>query len=304
MLVSANLSSAVEGCEATVPKSSPDIEVSADIGCSLVQIYPTNILAGLVKLNGTVTLGRDPDNTMHLPDASVSRHHARLQWNGSAYQVQDLDSTNGTFVDDRRITQCELHGHETIRIGSYMFKFLPAGGIEAQYHTTVYAAMTRDGLTGAFNKSFLLDALDHEMARSYRSLRPLSLMIMDIDHFKKINDTHGHLVGDEVLREFARRLNECRRQDDLLCRYGGEEFVLILSETSLADALPLAERCRLAVADKPFETSDGSISVTVSIGAAELALSQVRLTRTQLLEQADQQLYQAKKTGRNRICSK
>lgn len=290
--------------DATLQKSSPDIALpTAGQCCSLVQIYPTNILAGLVKLNGTVTLGRDSDNTVHLPDASVSRHHARLELIGERFQLTDLGSTNGTFVDDHRVTQCELHGEETIRIGSFIFKFLPAGGIEAHYHATVYSAMTRDGLTGAFNKSFLLDALDHEIARSYRSLRPLSVLIMDLDHFKKINDTYGHLVGDEVLREFARRLDNCRRQDDLLCRYGGEEFVLILSETQLSDAMPLAERCLKAVGDTPFSTSAGEIAVTVSIGATELNLDQLRVTRTQLLELADQQLYQAKKSGRNRVCS-
>lgn len=289
--------------DATLPKSLPDIALpAADACCSLVQIYPTNILAGLVKLSGTVTLGREPDNHIQLADASVSRHHACLEWMSDGYQLKDLGSTNGTFVNDCRVSQCKLHGDETIRIGSFIFKFLPAGGIEAHYHTTVYSAMTRDGLTGAFNKSFLLDALDHEIARSYRSMRPMSVLILDIDHFKKINDTYGHLVGDEVLREFARRLNDSRRQDDLLCRYGGEEFVMILSETNSPDAKSLAERCRLAIADQPIETSAGAISVTVSIGTTELLLDDQRLSRTQLLEQADQQLYQAKKTGRNRVC--
>lgn len=288
--------------DATLPKSSPDIAVPREGSCcSLVQIYPTNILAGLVKLSGTINLGRDADNHLQLADASVSRHHARLEQVGSSYQLHDLGSTNGTFVNDRRITQCELHGDETIRMGSFIFKFLPAGGIEAHYHSTVYSAMTRDGLTGAFNKSYLLDALDHEIARSYRSLRPLTLLMMDIDHFKKINDTHGHLVGDEVLREFATRLNNCRRQDDLLCRYGGEEFVLILSETPLTAAIQLAERCRLAVAQESFSTSESSIDVTVSIGAASLNLEHQRITRATLLELADQQLYLAKKSGRNRV---
>ncbi len=300
MVVCANASVS----DLTVPKSKPDIALPSEgTCCSLVQIYPTNILAGLVRLNGTVTVGRDEDNHLQLADASVSRHHACLELIGNRYHIRDLGSTNGTFVDDRKITECELKGDEEIRVGSFIFKFLPAGGIEAHYHSTVYSAMTRDGLTGAFNKSFLLDALDHEIARSRRSRRPLSVLVMDIDHFKKINDTYGHLVGDEVLREFARRLNQSRREDDLLCRYGGEEFVMILSDTQNREAIPLAERCRQSIADQPFTTSAGDISVTVSIGIAELDLTDDTATRSQLIEAADQKLYQAKKSGRNQVCS-
>ena len=218
------------------------------------------------------------------------------------YILRDLGSTNGTFVNDQSISECKLEGGEIIRFGSFMFKFLVADGIEAQYHSTVYAAMTRDGLTGAFNKSYLLDSLTHEIARHQRCGRPLSALLMDIDFFKKINDTHGHLVGDEVLREFSQRIATAKRADDLLCRYGGEEFTVVLSETSVEDAVLLADSLRVAIDSQLFSTSDGEIRVTVSIGAAELPKEE-SLNATALLERADVQLYRAKQSGRNRVCS-
>lgn len=271
--------------------------------CCLVQIYPANITDGLMKLKKPVlSIGRESTNDLALVDGSVSRQHAKLERGENGFFIRDLGSTNGTFVNDQRVTSFPLVGGETIRIGSFIFKFLRASAIEAQYHSTVYDAMTRDGLTGAFNKSYLLDSLAHEIARSRRCRRPLSVLIMDIDHFKKINDTYGHLVGDEVLREFGARLAASKRCDDLLCRYGGEEFVAILGETGLSDATNLAERCRLAVCEQPFSTTLGPISVTVSIGAAQLPVDDRELNSQSLLELADKQLYRAKQTGRNRVC--
>ena len=216
--------------------------------------------------------------------------------------LRDLGSTNGTIVDDVALSEHKLTGGETIRIGSFIFKFLRASGIEAQYHATVYNAMTRDGLTGAFNKSYLIDALKQEIARSSRCQRPLSVLLMDIDHFKKINDTYGHLVGDEVLREFSQRLAATKRADDLLCRYGGEEFTLILAETNIDDAVAIATQCNQAIGSQNFQTSAGSISVTVSVGAAQHPLSGQIMDAVALLENADVQLYRAKESGRNRVC--
>lgn len=271
--------------------------------CCLVQIYPTNIVDGLMKIErNSLSIGREAVNDLMLPDGSVSRQHAILERSATGYVIQDLGSTNGTYVNDQPITQVELDGGEIIRIGSFIFKFLSANCIEAQYHSTVYNAMTRDGLTGAFNKSYLIDSLQHEIARSLRCKRPLSVLLMDIDHFKSINDTYGHLVGDEILREFSNRLTQTKRPDDLLCRYGGEEFVLILGETELTQAVEIAERCREQIAVQPFASAEGNIPVTVSMGAAELLSTDEAITPTGLLKIADDRLYRAKQSGRNRVC--
>jgi diguanylate cyclase (GGDEF)-like protein len=273
--------------------------------CCFVQIYPTNIVDGLMRLgDDTLTIGREQSNDLSLVDGSVSRFHARLDRCEEGYLLRDLGSTNGTIVDNETVTQCKLVGGETIRFGSFIFKFLRASGIEAQYHATVYNAMTRDGLTGAFNKSYLLDSLAQEIARSQRCNRPLSVLLMDIDHFKKVNDTYGHLVGDEVLREFSQRISSAKREDDLLCRYGGEEFVLILGETNLEDAVAIAEKCNQGVGSQVFATSAGDIPVSVSLGVAQLPPTCEAVDAVAaLLESADVQLYRAKESGRNRVCA-
>lgn len=300
------MSTTLESIDATIARRNVNAEPILDTNdCCLVQIYPTNIVDGLVRLEmDTIAIGRELSNDLSLVDNSVSRHHALLVRSHHGYLIRDLGSTNGTIVNDEECTsERQLEGGETIRIGSFIFKFLRASCIEAQYHSTVYGAMTRDGLTGAFNKSYLLDSLSQQIARSKRCQRPLSVLIMDVDFFKKVNDTYGHLVGDEVLREFSRRLTATKREDDLLCRYGGEEFVLILAEASLSEAIQVAEACNAAVQATAFATSAGDIPVTVSIGAAQLPTTSHDTGCQELLGLADSQLYRAKQTGRNRVCS-
>jgi diguanylate cyclase (GGDEF)-like protein len=292
--------------DATIASHRVEVGPSVDTrDCCLVQIYPTNIVDGLMRLgDDTLTIGREQSNDLSLVDGSVSRFHARLDRCDEGYLLRDLGSTNGTIVDNETVSQCKLVGGETIRFGSFIFKFLRASGIEAQYHETVYNAMTRDGLTGAFNKNYLLDSLAQEIARSQRCNRPLSVLLMDIDYFKKVNDTYGHLVGDEVLREFSTRISSAKREDDLLCRYGGEEFVLILGETNLEDAVAIAEKCNQFVGSHVFTTSAGDISVTVSLGVAQLpSICETIDAAAALLERADVQLYRAKESGRNRVCA-
>lgn len=269
----------------------------------LVSIYPSGTTMGkrfaLNKQEHFV--GRLEELEIPLEGEGLSRRHARIFRDAHGWYIEDLGSTNGTHVNDVKIARQQLADGDLIRTGVAICKFLAGDNIEAAYHEEIYRMSIMDGLTGVHNKRYFLELMERELATSVRQQTPLSLIMMDIDHFKKINDTHGHLVGDEVLREFATRLNNCRRQDDLLCRYGGEEFVLILSETPLTAAIQLAERCRLAVAQESFSTSESSIDVTVSIGAASLNLEHQRITRATLLELADQQLYLAKKSGRNRV---
>lgn len=275
-----------------------------DKDCCLVQIYPTDVVDGLQKVEkDVVVLGRDVKCDIALDDANVSRQHARLERVAGGYMLIDLQSTNGTYVNEVPITEHRLTGGECLRLGSFIFKFLSADCLEAQYHETVYNAMTRDGLTKAFNKSYLLDSLSYELARSRRCQRPLSIVMLDIDHFKSVNDTHGHLVGDEVLKEFSQRLQGVSRADDLLCRYGGEEFVMVLGDTPLTEANRLAERYRQVVAAAPFETASGPLSVTTSLGVYEASLLPVEADLSELIKLADEHLYQAKRSGRNRVCS-
>lgn len=271
--------------------------------CCLVQIYPPDVIEGMMLLEqDEFLIGRSPDSDLPLLDGSVSRQHALLYRDHDGYAVRDLGSTNGTIINETVIqSDCYLKSGDTVRIGSFLFRFLSADSVETQYHETVYNALTRDALTGTMNKRFLMEAMAREISRSTRAKLEMAVIMLDIDHFKSVNDTHGHLVGDEVLRTFGQRINQICREDDLLARYGGEEFCLLLAATGREEAIQIAERCRRVLADTPFPSSIGPLEVTASFGFAVLDPENPPSTKG-LLEAADQQLYEAKRSGRNQVC--
>lgn len=269
--------------------------------CCLVQIYPADVIDGMLRLEQeSLVIGRDQDTDLCLHDGSVSRRHAELRRAGDAFEITDLGSTNGTLVNGARVETHRLTCGDSVKIGSFLFKFLAADSIETAYHETVYSALTIDALTGAFNKSYLLDNLQREIARCGRHGRPLAVVMTDIDRFKSVNDMHGHLVGDEVLREFGRRLGETCRDGDLFTRYGGEEFCLLMPDTDIQDAADIAERCRAAVASEAFTTASGPLAVTASFGV-EILKGGVPATPESVIGAADERLYAAKESGRNRV---
>ena len=268
----------------------------------IVQIYPADITQGMLKLSDdSIVLGRDHSVQRVLPDNSVSRKHAEISASGFDYEIRDLGSTNGTFVNGELIEHQVLNSGDTFQIGSFLFKFLTAGSVESQYHETVYSALTSDALTGTMNRRYLIETLKREIARARRRDEVITVAMMDIDHFKKVNDTFGHLIGDEVLREIGRRLGDAKREDDMLARFGGEEFCLVLAATDGPEAMKMLGRCRKSIADQPFTTAGGDISVTASFGFACLRPDQ-NMTINEILEEADVKLYEAKSAGRNRIC--
>ncbi|MEO1614889.1 MAG: GGDEF domain-containing protein [Planctomycetota bacterium] len=267
----------------------------------LVQIYPPEIVGGMTLIEkDRVIIGRDASADILLQDGSVSRQHAILRKSKSGYQIEDLGSTNGTIVAGYRVENAELKPGDTIQIGSFLFKYLSAGSVETQYYETVYSALTRDALTGTMNKRYLLETLDRSVATALRHKQPLSVVMVDVDHFKSVNDTYGHLVGDEVLREFGHRIGGVTRADDLLARFGGEEFCLLLTATDLDEAAVLAERCRQKISVQTFETTIGPLAITASFGVASLDL-QGGGTGNSLIQAADDSLYSAKRAGRNRV---
>ncbi|TWT94329.1 GGDEF domain-containing protein [Neorhodopirellula pilleata] len=267
----------------------------------LVQIYPADVVRGMMLLEqDAFVIGRDPASDLVLSDHSVSRQHASISLDRDGYYAEDLESTNGTFVNGNLIARCRLESGDTVQIGTFIFKFLSAGSVESHYHETIYTAMTRDGLTGTMNKRYLLESMQREIARCARQRQPLSVVMIDIDHFKSVNDSHGHLVGDEVLREFGRRLLSVCREESLLARYGGEEFSLLLSSTDGAEAIEVCQRCRAEIANTRFSTSAGPLAITASFGIGCLPVGQP-MPVTDLIKIADDRLYDAKKQGRNRV---
>jgi diguanylate cyclase (GGDEF)-like protein len=298
---------APETKEMTVPRETliaiprPLISTTNRQAC-LVHIYPTGPGMGsrYMLADTRLTLGRDSDCDICLSDLSVSRHHARIQPGMDGYYVVDLQSTNGTFVNDKAASMCKLKDGDYLRFGNWIFRYLTGGNVEADYHEEIYRLTIIDALTGIHNKRYLLDFLDRELARSARHRRPLSMGMLDIDHFKVINDQMGHLAGDYALRELAVIVKEAIRREELFARYGGEEFVIVWPETNREGAAQIGERLRDLVQQHPFGFEGRSFSVTVSIGIGSTD-GEASLTPTDLLRRADEKLYAAKQAGRNRV---
>jgi two-component system cell cycle response regulator len=267
----------------------------------LVRIYPVAVGEGVVSVpREGMVIGRDGDCGLVLVDGDVSRRHAKIEFRGGDYVVRDLDSTNGVFVNNRKAKEATLQPGDLLRLGKVILKFLRGNDVEKQYHEAVYSMMITDGLTGIPNKRYFQEALKRELARSGRHRRPLSAAVLDVDHFKKINDKYGHLAGDAVLREVCGRIKGVIRADEVFARIGGEEFAVLLPETALADAAKFAERVRKLVADQPVEVDKTPIPVTLSVGLS-FTEGDKGLTPEELIGRADKKLYEAKNAGRNRV---
>ena len=277
-----------------------DDDVANQAGC-LVRIHPMELENKLVRLTlAETTIGRQPSCDIFCDDPSISRRHAVILKDENGFFLRDCQSTNGTYVDNQRVSQVPLRDNDQIRVGNHIFKFLADDSIETRYHETVYNMMTKDGLTGAYNKRYLVESLEREFERAKHYGRTFSVIMLDIDHFKQLNDTYGHLAGDEVLQQFAHRLHRLAQCDQMVARFGGEEFSVILPETGLGNALELAEQIRADIDKAPFHTNAAPLDVTASLGVAELDLEK-HTCFSDLLEAADQRLYEAKESGRNRV---
>jgi diguanylate cyclase (GGDEF)-like protein len=262
------------------------------------------------------TVGRRTDLDLHFDIDSVSRRHGRFLRSGDDWWVEDQGSTNGTFVNDVAITRRKLEDGDIVRFGEAVVKFLAGTNIERAYHEEIYRLSILDGLTGIHNKRFFDEVLEREVARTMRHGGAVTLVLFDIDHFKKVNDTYGHLAGDTILVTLCRRLRPRVRREDVLARIGGEEFACLLPETHRPGALAFAEDMRDLVAREPF-TADGIvIPVTISLGVALFEQREAQPARADdgaqrasyavrealdLLKRADEKLYDAKHAGRNRV---
>jgi diguanylate cyclase (GGDEF)-like protein len=285
---------------ATTPK--PQTPAICRHAC-LVHIYPTGPSMGTRYTLGEkpMVIGRDDTCDVSLSDESVSRHHACIQPGADGFGIVDLQSTNGTFVNDQRVSLALLRDGDYVRVGGGILRFLASNNIESAYHEEIYRLAIIDALTEIHNKRYLLEFLNRELACSARYRRPLALILFDIDRFKAINDLYGHLCGDYTLRELAAWVKKrAVRKEDLFARYGGEEFALVLPETTLEGAKELAERLRRSVEACPFQFDGNGFRVTISLGVTATTGEQW-LTTNEMIEHADSQLYLAKRQGRNRV---
>ncbi len=246
-------------------------------------------------------LGRSDDADLRLIDEGVSRRHAAIVLKGAGVVLEDLGSVNGTFCNGVRISDaCVLNDGDKISMGGVtILKFTYQDDLEEQFSKTLYESVVKDGLTGIHNRRYFDERLPSEVTFANRHLAKLALLMLDIDHFKRINDEHGHQTGDVVLRAIARRLSAAMRAEDVVARFGGEEFAIICRSTGEPEATILAERLRSIVANE-ISIPDGSqLRVTASVGIAVMPKADIT-TELDLVKAADRALYLAKQSGRNR----
>ncbi len=282
------------------PQASPTAGVKRDraylvvlAGASVGEMY---------KVDGDKTIiGRGQKAQVRLLDDGISREHAQLVTEGSKIFLEDLGSTNGTFCNGLKVERRELSDGDKILVGSTtILKFTYHDNLDEIFQKQMYESALRDGLTKAFNKKYFTDRLESELTFALRHESPLVLVMFDIDHFKKVNDTHGHQAGDLVLSEISTLLTGALRAEDVFARYGGEEFAVICRGTDLTQATIVGERMRKAVEKHRFTFEGTHIPVTISVGIAGLPDPAVK-DATDLVARADKALYQSKHGGRNRV---
>ncbi len=257
----------------------------------------------LYTLDGAESMiGRSPEAAVAIDDDTLSRRHARIRRTHHGFQIEDLGSTNGTFVDGARV-----HGPRKLEDGARIslggrtvLHFALHDAVELEAARQTYELMVRDPLTRVFNRRHLEERFASELAFSNRHKTPLSLLLLDIDGFKPINDTYGHAAGDSALRVLARSLLAMVRQEDVVGRYGGEEFAVLARSIDRRGTIAFGERMRKCVQDLRVPTERGPLSFTVSIGIAHTE-GHDGSDSQRMFEAADRALYAAKDAGRNRV---
>lgn len=248
-------------------------------------------------------IGRGQAAQIRLLEDGVSRAHARVRSFDRHLMVEDLGSRNGTFVNGKRVDRPHaLTDGDKVQIGrATVLRFSYHDSLDETFHEQMLQSALRDSTTKLYNKRYFLDRLDGELKFARRHGSALSVLLADLDHFKQVNDRHGHVAGDAVLANVAAVIGKSVRNEDVVARFGGEEIAVILRAIGLTAAMALAERLRKVVESSRTVLEDGrQIAVTISLGVASVPEQELESV-TELLEAADQALYRAKRGGRNRI---
>jgi diguanylate cyclase (GGDEF)-like protein len=307
------------GCRGMAPKGAPKDEVEATTRFSMEKVMEESgethwLEATLTVLrgpkegtvyqlrDGKTVIGRSNDVDIQINAEGVSRRHAQISELDGAYTLEDLGSTNGTVCHGQWVEKpYELSDGDRVNLGGgVVLRFALEGELEQQLRARLYDLATRDPLTSAYNRRFLDERMNSEWPWAVRHEQSCAVLMVDIDHFKQVNDTWGHLAGDHVLKELVKLMADTIRREDLLARVGGEEFAVLCRGTGRVAAITLAERLRTEVARHEFIWNEEPISLTISVGVATSSEKAVAST-DDLLALADQRLYQAKGDGRNRV---
>lgn len=295
-------------CSSPVERVEGKTHPAAPLPMYLIMVRGGGITGALLRVDDrTTSLGRSIENTHSFQDATISRRHAALTHDaeGRAWLV-DLGSSNGTFINGKRLiphqpSRLEPGGRLQLG-GSTVLKYVGLDPCEERFQRELFDRAVRDDLTGLYNRAYFLEQIEARCDQAIPQGMSMALLMVDIDHFKRINDDHGHDAGDAALREVAKVLRESTRADDLVARYGGEEFLVALPVRDEARAIERAERIRLHLAERPIRAGGGLLRLTVSIGLSHADWERPR-NITHLITSADAALYVAKRGGRNRVVS-
>jgi diguanylate cyclase (GGDEF)-like protein len=285
----------------------PEPEKQSDFGLILTIIQGSDADFGKSYTldKESIRIGRDKDNTIPVDDPTVSKQHCRINivrtCNLDQIVIIDLDSTNGTFVNGVPIRQSVLNSGDKISMGETVLRIDYNDEIEEEYHHKLFNFAATDALTGLYNRRYIMNELEKHYKIAKRNNRVFSLVVLDIDSFKQINDTHGHAAGDECLKNITSVINNSLREQDICGRLGGEEFLLVLPETDLNGASVLANRIRKRIEASSFTFKGLSIKTSISAGVCQFNTMEPPVSTDTLLQLADQALYQAKRAGKNRV---
>ncbi len=261
-----------------------------------------------------VTLGRALEADVRVNDARASRMHARISVERDAatgetrYRLTDLGSTNGTLLNGEPVTDDYLEDGDKLTVGEQLLRFDLLDDIDREYQRQIHRLLAHDELTGLLTSKSFFSELRREAARAETESWPFCVLMMDLDHFKAVNDTHGHLVGSQTLEEVGTLITRALRAGDVAARFGGEEFAAFLLNADCAQGLVAAERVRTAIESYHFpatrrgapggETGE-TLRITISVGVA--VYPEDARDPIELVELADTALYRAKNLGRNRV---
>ena len=269
----------------------------------LIVLVGTTVGAMYKLPGGEASIGRSRRAEIRLTDDGVSRFHAAIRHDGEHLVIEDRGSRNGTFVNGKKVEgRVSLADGDKIQIGrTTILKFTYHDALDESFHEQMYESALRDGLTKLFNKRYFQDRLDGEIRFATRHGTSLALIMIDVDHFKQVNDTRGHVTGDAVLAVVGEILSAAVRNEDVVARFGGEEFAIISRSIDRAQAMLLAERLRRTIEARAIDVEDGApVKITVSIGVA--AYPEIPCKEPEdLVDAADKALYRAKAAGRNRV---
>jgi two-component system, cell cycle response regulator len=266
-----------------------------------VTIIAGSHVGEMYPIAGGLVVGRGGDVDIRIVDDDISRRHARIGIQGRDVFVEDLGSKNGTQLNGVSIRRESLRDGDKIQVGgSTVLRFSMQDALDESFQRQMYESALRDPLTRVYNRKYLMDRMASEIAYAARHTAPLSLLLIDIDFFKTINDTYGHLAGDAVLVGLSKHVLRVIRTEDVFARYGGEEFAILSRGISVAGAAKFGGRLRAAIETYPFSFEGQRIQITVSLGVAGMPECPVS-DAPSLLGFADQALYAAKNGGRNRV---